>query len=58
MIRRRRIDENVKCRDCDMKVFCQGGCFVTSLKKTDTIQGCYCELWDSLRFLEYIDMGM
>ncbi len=58
MFRQRRIDGNIKCRDCDMKVFCQGECLATALKKTGAVLGCSCELWGHTEFLEYIEMGL
>ncbi len=52
---KRRYDKNEKCKNCKYKVLCMGGCAITGLIKTNSVEGIDCSLWKNPNFLKYYD---
>ena len=55
-LRKRRIDNLSKCKDCSMKVFCKGSCIATSMQKTNNMLDVYCGFWKEPKFLEFLEL--
>lgn len=51
----RRFDVNEKCISCMYKAFCKGGCAITALNKTKSINEYDCSLWQNPSFLSMYD---
>lgn len=54
-LKKRRFDQMEKCRLCNYKVFCKGGCVITAIEKTGQIDGLYCSIWDNPLFIKSFD---
>ncbi|WP_425321535.1 SPASM domain-containing protein [Clostridium algidicarnis] len=34
-----------RCKECDYKYFCRGGCVVDNIKRYDSLDIVYCSIW-------------
>jgi len=55
LLKKRRIDNNPKCRRCIYKFLCKGGCAITALSKTGELSEIDCSLWNNASFIKYFD---
>ena len=53
ILNERRIDKYKKCMKCKKRVICGGGCLATAVKKTGSLTGTDCELWENTDYLKY-----
>ena len=47
-----------KCKKCKMKLFCKGGCPISSLSQDNTIMVGYCGLWKDEDLLNNIELNI
>lgn len=55
-IHQRRLDKLEKCKTCNQRVLCKGGCLATILSKGKGINETYCGIWDNPTFLKHLEL--